>query len=121
MLARGDNAPRVAAGGSAAAAVGVGALKVLRAAALEPSTVVDFQFDSVDHAVHQYTAHFGPFVHARPTIERQGRWDAFIDAFRELVEHFNLAGDTTARVRADYILIDIHRPLERDGPAAGQA
>jgi SAM-dependent methyltransferase len=85
---------------------------VFRSVGVEPSTTrafVDFDFASVDDAVRQYASHFGPFVSARAVLEPQGRWEEFINAFRELVERFNLAGDGTARVRSDYFLIHIQR------------
>jgi SAM-dependent methyltransferase len=85
---------------------------VFRAGDITPSIeheTVDFHFASVDDAVQQYAANFGPFVSARAVLERQGRWDEFISDFRELVERFNLAVDGTARVRSAYFLIHIQR------------
>ena len=70
---------------------------------------LDFNFASVDDAVHEYAANFGPFVSARAVLEPQGRWEEFIDAFRKLVDRFNLATDGTARVRSDYFVILIQR------------
>jgi hypothetical protein len=86
--------------------------EMFAAAGVQPSTeraFVDFEFASVDDAVAQYASHFGPFVSARAVLEPQGRWDEFIDAFRELVERFNLAAEETARVRSDYFLIQVQR------------
>jgi len=85
---------------------------VFRAVGIAPSIereAVDFDFESVEDAVQQYAANFGPFVSARAVLEPQGRWDEFIGAFRELVRRFNLAADGTARVRSDYFLIHIQR------------
>jgi SAM-dependent methyltransferase len=86
--------------------------EVFRAVGAEPSIEaagVDFSFDSVHDAVGQYADSFGPFVSARTVLEPQGRWDELISAFRQLVEHFNLAIDGTARVRSDYFVILIQR------------
>ena len=70
---------------------------------------VEFAFDSVDDAVQQYAANFGPFVSARVVLEPQGRWEQFIDAFHDLVGRFNPATDGTARVRSDYFVILVER------------
>jgi ubiquinone/menaquinone biosynthesis C-methylase UbiE len=86
--------------------------EVFHAVGAEPSierATVDFNFDSVDDAVHQYAANFGPFVSARVVLEPQGRWEEFIGAFRELVERFDLAADGTARIRSDYFVILVQR------------
>jgi ubiquinone/menaquinone biosynthesis C-methylase UbiE len=86
--------------------------EVFRAVGAEPSIEresVDFNFASVDDAVHEYAANFGPFVSARIVLEPQGRWEEFIDAFQELVDRFNLATDATARVRSDYFVILVQR------------
>ena len=85
---------------------------VFRSVGAEPSIereTVDFNFDSVDDAVQQYAANFGPFVSARGVLEPQGRWEEFIGAFRELVDRFNPATDGTACVRSDYFVILIQR------------
>jgi SAM-dependent methyltransferase len=85
---------------------------VFRAVGISPSIereAVDFDFESVDDAVQQYAANFGPFVSARAVLGPQGRWDEFIGAFRELVERFNPTGDGTARLRSDYFLIHVQR------------
>jgi hypothetical protein len=86
--------------------------EVFRAVGAEPSvevSSVDFNFDSVDDAVEQYAANFGPFVAARAVLEPQGRWQDFIGAFRAFVDRFNSATDGAARVRSDYFLILIQR------------
>ena len=75
---------------------------------IEPETVA-FRFDSVEDAVHQYTANFGPFVSARAVLEPQGRWAEFVGGFRELVDRFNAAADGTALVRSDYFVISVQR------------
>ena len=66
---------------------------------------VDFNFTSVEDAVHQYSTNFGPFVSARAVLEPQERWEPFLSAFRDLVDRVNPATDGTARLRSDYFLI----------------
>lgn len=86
--------------------------EVFGAAGVSPSITretVDFDFASVEDAVQQYAADFGPFVVARGVLEPQGRWDDFIEAFRDLVLRFNPARDGTARIRSDYFVITVDR------------
>lgn len=85
---------------------------VFRAVGAEPSIdreTLEFNFDSVDDTVHQYAANFGPFASARMELERQGRWEEFIGAFRQLVVRFNGATDGTARLPSDYFVILVQR------------
>jgi SAM-dependent methyltransferase len=77
-------------------------------AALERETV-EFDFLSEDDAVRHYAEYFGPFVIARGVLEPQGRWDEFLQSFGELVRRFNVAGDGTALIRAEYLLITVER------------
>jgi len=72
---------------------------------------VDFDFASVEDAVHRYAEDFGPFVVAREVLEPQSRWDEFIEAFRDLVLRFNPASDGTARIRSDYFVITVDHGL----------
>jgi ubiquinone/menaquinone biosynthesis C-methylase UbiE len=70
---------------------------------------VEKEFASVQDAVAHYTRDFGPFVVARGVLEPQGRWDEFLEAFRELVTRFNVATDGTASIRSAYLLITVDR------------
>jgi hypothetical protein len=45
---------------------------------------------------------------ARAVLEPQGRWDEFLEAFRDLVTRFNAAGDR-ATIRSDYFVITVDR------------
>lgn len=86
--------------------------EVFGAAGVSPSLTretVDFDFPSVEDAVQCYAEDFGPFVVARGVLEPQGRWDDFIGAFRDLVLRFNSAGDGTARIRSEYLVITVER------------
>jgi hypothetical protein len=66
---------------------------------------VDFCFASVGDMVQHYAEGFGPFVAARRVLEPAGSWADFLDAYSELVARFNVAGDGSARVPAEYLLI----------------
>jgi SAM-dependent methyltransferase len=84
---------------------------VFGAVGAEPSIdrqIIDIEFASIDDAVERYARDFGPFVTARAALEPQGRWNAFIAAFRELVARFNLADDDTCRIRSDYFVVLIN-------------
>ena len=65
---------------------------------------VEFEFPSIAAMVEAYSKDFGPFVVSRRTLEPEGRWEEFIDAFAELANRFNLADDGTARISSDYLL-----------------
>jgi SAM-dependent methyltransferase len=66
---------------------------------------VTFAFPSVDDMVKSYTEDFGSFVMARATLEPEGRWDDYVDAFRDLVVRFNTADDHSAKIESEYLLI----------------
>ncbi len=86
--------------------------EVFGAVGAEPSIqreTVEFNFESVDDAVEQYTTNFGPFVNARVVLEPQGRWEQFVSAFHDLVSRFNPAADGTARILSDYFVILVER------------
>jgi RNA polymerase sigma-70 factor, ECF subfamily len=88
------------------------AAEVFGAAGVTPSIereTVDFEFASVDEAVHHYADDFGPFVVARRMLEPEGRWDEFVAAFADLVTQFNAADDGTATIRSDYLVITVER------------
>jgi SAM-dependent methyltransferase len=66
---------------------------------------VEFGYPSVEAMVEAYAEDFGVFVMARRLLEPQGRWEVFIAEFAELVARHNRAGDGTARIASDYLLI----------------
>lgn len=66
---------------------------------------VEFEYPSVEAMVEAYTTDFGVFVVAREILEPQGRWDEFVSDFSALVARHNRAGDGTARIGSDYLLI----------------
>jgi ubiquinone/menaquinone biosynthesis C-methylase UbiE len=82
--------------------------EVFDAAGAEPSLAREtawLQFRSVDDAVRCYARDFGPFVLARAALEREGRWDAFLAAFEDLVFRFADTTDDGTRIAADYFVI----------------
>jgi SAM-dependent methyltransferase len=85
---------------------------VFEAAGVQPAIArksVTFEFASVVDAVHSYADDFGPFVTARATLEPQGRWQEFLDAFADLIRRFNADGDGGVAVSSDYLLITVTR------------
>ena len=42
-------------------------------------------------------------------LEPQGRWPEFVQAFADVIRRFNLAGDGTARIESEYLLITVDR------------
>jgi SAM-dependent methyltransferase len=76
--------------------------------AIARETVV-FAFASVEAAVREYSSYFGPFVIARSSLEPQGRWSEFLEAFTGLVERFDVGADDGARIAGDYFLITVER------------
>jgi hypothetical protein len=70
---------------------------------------VEFPFASVQDAANEYADDFGPFVVARGELEPQGRWDAFIGEFAEIIARFNIAADGTATLRSDYFVVTVDR------------
>jgi hypothetical protein len=86
--------------------------EIFGAAGVTPSIAretVDFDFPSVENAVHHYADDFGPFVMARGVLEPQGRWHEFLTAFSELVTRFNAADDSRATIRSGYLVITVER------------
>jgi alkyl hydroperoxide reductase subunit AhpC/SAM-dependent methyltransferase len=79
---------------------------------------VFFRFRSVDDAVRRYADEFGPFVTARATLEGEDRWDAFLEAFGEVVSRFGASTANGLSIKAEYLLITVDRgwvrPVEGD-------
>jgi ubiquinone/menaquinone biosynthesis C-methylase UbiE len=64
-------------------------------------------FRSIEHAVRCYARDFGPFVLARAALEPEGRWDAFLAAFEDLVFRFAETTDEGTRIAAEYFVITV--------------
>jgi SAM-dependent methyltransferase len=65
---------------------------------------VDFRFDSVEQAVEEYEAKFGPVIVTRQLLEPEGRWDAAHEDFVALyAEH--AAEDGSLDFPAEYLVI----------------
>jgi SAM-dependent methyltransferase len=86
--------------------------EVFAAAGATPSiareTVV-VELGSEAELVAAYTEKLGPMVAARSALEAQGRWDEFVEAFRQLVHRFNTGDEQAARLPSDYYLIAVER------------
>jgi hypothetical protein len=86
--------------------------EVFAAAGATPSiareTVV-VELGSEAELVAAYTEKLGPMVAARSALEAQGRWDEFVEAFRQLVHRFNTGDEQAARLPSDYYLITVER------------
>ena len=48
---------------------------------------------------------FGPMVMARRALEPEGRWEGFLDEYRELTRRWNQAEDGTSALPAAYLLV----------------
>src|SRR5437588_558547 len=85
---------------------------VFGAAGATPSiareTVV-FDLGSEAEVVAFYTEKLGPMVAARPALEAEGRWDEFVEAFRQLVRRFNTGDEQMMRLPSDYYVITVER------------
>ena len=66
-------------------------------------------FRSIEDAVRCYARDFGPFVLARAALEPEGRWDAFLAAFEDLVFRFAETTDEGTRIEAEYFVITVER------------
>ena len=64
------------------------------------------RFDgSIDEMTDYFMDRFGPMIMARRALEPQGRWDAFLTAYRELTRRWNQGGDGAAALPGDYLLV----------------
>ena len=52
-----------------------------------------------------FMSRFGPMVMARRALEPEGRWDEFLDAYRELAHRWNEGEDGEAALPATYLLV----------------
>ena len=64
------------------------------------------RFDGpVDEMTDFFMDRFGPMIMARRALEPQGRWDAFLTAYRELTRRWNQGGADTAELPGAYLLV----------------
>jgi ubiquinone/menaquinone biosynthesis C-methylase UbiE len=70
-----------------------------------PQTLLQ-RFDApVDEMTDYFMDRYGPMVMARRALEPQGRWEEFVQAYRELTHRWNAAEDGTAALPAAYLLV----------------
>ncbi len=65
---------------------------------------IQFEFDSIQAALDEFTTKFGPVVTLRSVLEPRGRWQAAVDVMRSLYEQVNEADDGTVRYPAQYLV-----------------
>ncbi|UTI65889.1 class I SAM-dependent methyltransferase [Paraconexibacter antarcticus] len=71
----------------------------------EPQLLVQ-RFDApIDEMTDHFMERFGPMVMARRALEPQGRWDEFLEAYRELARRWNEGGKDKAALPAGYLLV----------------
>jgi SAM-dependent methyltransferase len=66
---------------------------------------VAFRFPSVEEATSTYTEKLGPSVMARAALEPEGRWDEYVNAYRDLIARFDSGADGSVRIDSDYYVI----------------
>ena len=71
----------------------------------EPRTLIQRFDGSVDEMTDQFMENFGPMVMARRALEPQGRWDEFLNAYRELTRRWNEGGEDKSELPAAYMLV----------------
>ncbi len=71
----------------------------------EPRVLVQRYAAPIDEMTDHFMARFGPMIMARRALEPEGRWDAFLSAYRELTHRWNQADDGTAALPAAYLLV----------------
>lgn len=59
----------------------------------------------IDAMTDYFVPRFGPMVMARRALEPEGRWEEFLDAYRELTRRWNQGGDDEAALPAAYLLV----------------
>jgi ubiquinone/menaquinone biosynthesis C-methylase UbiE len=82
--------------------------EVFRAAGASPEVLketVSFGFPSFEETVRRYTEDLGPSIMARAVLEPQGRWDEYVDAYRDLLARYDTADDDTVRITSSYLMI----------------
>jgi hypothetical protein len=86
--------------------------EVFEAAGATPSIAretVTIEFGPESEVISSYLENFGPYLTARPMLEAQGRWDEFVDAFRQLVHRYNTGDEQRTRLSSDYYVITVER------------
>jgi SAM-dependent methyltransferase len=73
--------------------------------ACEERTLVERYEGSIDEMNAFFMDHFGPMVMARRALEPAGRWDEFLEAYRELTHRWNQGKDGEAALPAEYLLV----------------
>jgi hypothetical protein len=71
----------------------------------EPRILIQRYDASIDEMTDHFMEKFGPMVMARRALEPQGRWDEFLNAYRELTRRWNEGGDGNAALPAAYLLV----------------
>jgi hypothetical protein len=92
-----------------------GDVRPCRRAALAERETARFDYASIDQAVRSYATQFGPFVAARALLEADGRWDAFLAAFADLVARFSRTTAGGTRIEAEYLVITVEPGSMRRG------
>ena len=59
----------------------------------------------VDEMTDYFMDKFGPMVMARRALEPQGRWDEFLETYRELTRRWDTGGADGAAIPADFLLV----------------
>lgn len=59
----------------------------------------------VDEMTDYFMDSFGPMVMARRALEPAGRWDEFLQTYRELTRRWNEGGNDSAAIPAAYLLV----------------
>lgn len=74
-------------------------------------TAVQFDFPSLDWAVTDYTAKFGPLVILRRRVEPEGRWPEVLDVIRRQFAESNRATDGRVSYPGEYLVTVGTKPL----------
>ena len=71
----------------------------------EERTLLQRYDGPVDEMTDYFMDRFGPMVMARRALEPAGRWDEFLQTYRELTHRWNEGGDDSAALPAAYLLV----------------
>lgn len=71
----------------------------------EERTLLQRYDGPLDEMTDYFMDRFGPMVMARRALEPAGRWDEFLQAYRELTHRWNEGDDDTAALPAAYLLV----------------
>jgi SAM-dependent methyltransferase len=67
--------------------------------------VVEFRFDSVEHALEIYETKWGPFVVVKELLERQDRWAALRADLAGVLEQHNTSTDRDLVYSGEYLVV----------------